>query len=406
MKHIAYLGAGLSGRSQNVRAISSATRAELQWGVPHDGDEVIASVSVASAHGPLTLLAAPGIVFEDAARRAIARAADAIVFVTDGRPERLDATVEAWDCIDALLGGKARPPIVIQHNHRDAPDATPIEVLEKALGVQRFFVGGELRMPNPVAVLYPYRVEAVAARGVGVSETLELAARAAYEGIPKPDPRSADFAMAMLDKQIADKLKAMAPSVEPALARDALKGEGGRDAFLEAAAPAWKDAFMAMLAGDESLQDEVARQVEARAASSVIHEVKCPRCGLVEPSFEIAFASPDAKGPFFVGSPLPVDPSRIAPTEYLTATPYRGGAMLVIDGNQCIECDEIAWLGLSIDGGTLQGVWPVALTRATLGRAHYTTAGVALEAGRLAGRDPRSLHPSEVLPLLWDCLPS
>jgi len=406
MKHIAYLGAGTSGRSENVRSIASAASATIRWSVPPDGEALIANVSVPSAHGLLTLSAAPGIVFEDAARRAIARSADAIVFVTDGRPERLDATVDSWECIDGLLAGKARPPIVIQHNHRDAPGATPIAILEEALGVQRFFTGSELRMPNPVAALYPYRVEAVAARGVGVSETLELAARAAYEGIPKPDPRSTEFAMAMLDKQIADKLAAASPSVDPALARGALKSEEGRDAFLAATKAAAMDDFMAMLTSDESLQAEVAKLVEARAARSVIHELKCRRCGFVEPSFEIGFASPDARGPFVVGSPLAVDPARIDPTEYLAATPYGGGAMLVIEANQCPECDEVTWLGLSIDGGTLQGVWPVALTRATLGRAHYTTAAVALEAGRLAGRDPQSFQPREVLPLLWDRLPS
>lgn len=406
MKRIAYLGAGTSGRSENVRVVAAGAKVAIQWSVPHDGEALIASASVPSAYGPLTLSAAPGIVFEDAARRAIARAADAIVFVTDGRPERLHATVEAWENLDRYLEGQARPPIVLQHNHRDAPGATPVEVIEEALGVQRFFAGSELRMPNPVAALYPYRVDAVAARGVGVRETLELAARAAYEGIPKPDPRSADFAMAMLDKQIADKLAAASPSVDPALARGALKSDEGREAFLEATKAAAMDDFMSLLASDQSLQAEVAKLVEARAARSVIHEVKCARCGCVEPSFEIGFASPDAKGPYFVGADLPVDPARIDATEYLAAAPYRGGPMLVIDANQCAECEAIAWLGISIERGKLQGVWPVALTRATLGRAHYTHAGVALEAGRLAGRDPQSLQPSEVLPLLWDRLPS
>lgn len=398
MKEIAYLGAGLSGRGTNLRALAELAGGQLS------ADGPILSLVTKSAHGPITARTVPGRVFEDAPRDRVFASADAIVFVTDGRAERLDATIEAWENLMARNEAR-RLPVVIQHNQRDVGELG-VDEIEAALGVQPILVSGALRMPNPIAMLYPHRIAAVAARGEGVRETFDAAARAAYFGFPQPDPAKADFAMKMLDRQISGALEQAAPGVDPKLARDAVKDDAARDRYLAAAKDAFMQSLFDRLENDPAFQEEIAKAVVARAESSVLFEAVCPACKHAHPNVEIGFQAKDAKGPFRVGDPLPVDLAAIDPAAYVRVRPYDGGQLLFLDGLECDECHALVWLGFVVEQGKLAGVWPVVLNRTTLERCHWVTAGVALEAARLAGRDPDTLTPAGTLEILRARLPA
>lgn len=103
--------------------------------------------------------------------------------------------------------------------------------------------------------------------------------------------------------------------------------------------------------------------------------------------------------------PLPVDFAKVDPTAYIKLAQAAPDPLLVFEGNRCPKCEAIAWLGVVIRSGKLEAIWPVALTRATLAKCHLVTAGVAIEAARLAGRRPEEMSPDETLRVLARRLP-
>jgi signal recognition particle receptor subunit beta len=112
----------------------------------------------------LQVYTVPGQVFYRASRKLILRGADAVVFVADSQSARLDANVESMLDLRESLEELGKPleslPCVMQYNKRDLPEIEPIESLRAAL--------------NPMGAP---EVEGEAARGVGVVETLQAAAR-------------------------------------------------------------------------------------------------------------------------------------------------------------------------------------------------------------------------------------
>lgn len=97
-------------------------------------------------------------------RRPLLRSADAVVFVCDSRPEQLGSSRQRLLLLQRYLRERERPaPFLIQANKQDMPGAlSPKELLE------------HLRWKTPVEIL-----PAVAAEGRGVSETFQMATRAA-----------------------------------------------------------------------------------------------------------------------------------------------------------------------------------------------------------------------------------
>lgn len=403
VKTIAYMGAAWSGRGTNFVALEAVVGGQLGWMPPGtDPDAKILGLEATCEHGPVRLLTVPGMVFRDAARKEILAAADAVVFVADSRAERQDQTLEAWENLQAA---DRRPPVVVQYNHRDAADARPIAAIEEMLGIQPFLAGQHLKIANPLAMLHPYRFEAVAPRGVGVRETFDAAARAAYLGLPKPDPA---FAKAQLDRQIEGALAGALGGRAGAasLAKGALGSEAGKQAYLEAS----KEAFMAelfqRLERDPAFVEQLAADVTRTAETSILHEVTCVSCKHVDPFLEIAFQRSDAVGPFKIGDELPVDLASVDRSAYVHVRPWTGGQLLVLDGNRCSKCGDLSWHGIVLEGSRLASIWPVALTRATLERCHLATAGIALEAARLAGKHPDDMTPQSTLAILRASLPS
>lgn len=83
----------------------------------------------------LHLSTIPGYVFSDEPRIEQLTHADALVFVADSAPARMDANVEMLDTVVDLLEGLKAPelPVVMLLNKRDLPDAVPVDLMAKAL---------------------------------------------------------------------------------------------------------------------------------------------------------------------------------------------------------------------------------------------------------------------------------
>ncbi|MBZ5586083.1 MAG: GTPase domain-containing protein [Acidobacteriia bacterium] len=121
------------------------------------------------------LYTVPGQVFYDASRKLILRRADGVVFVADSQIERLESNIESLENLETNLAEQgdslSRLPFVVQYNKRDLPNLVPVEALQAAL--------------NPRNVPW---FEAVATQGVGVFETLKLAAKLVLGELKKTTP--------------------------------------------------------------------------------------------------------------------------------------------------------------------------------------------------------------------------
>jgi mutual gliding-motility protein MglA len=171
---IVYYGPGLGGKTAPLRFLAERTRPELRGrliSLSTDTDRTLffdfLPVDLAPLRGfraRLNLYTVPGQVFYDAARRAVLRGADGIVFVADSQEARLHANVESVRNLDAHLKSYGRDiaeiPYVLQLNKRDLPTALPTEELRMQLNIK-----GEPTL------------EAAALSGYGVLETLKVAAR-------------------------------------------------------------------------------------------------------------------------------------------------------------------------------------------------------------------------------------
>jgi mutual gliding-motility protein MglA len=171
---VVYYGPGLGGKTANLRFLSEHSRPELRGrliSLSTDTDRTLffdfLPVDLAPLRGfraRLNLYTVPGQVFYDAARRAVLRGADGIVFVADSQEARLHANVESIRNLDGHLKGYDRDiaeiPYVLQLNKRDLPSALPAGELWRHLNIK-----GE---PT---------IEATAPTGRGVLDTLKAAAR-------------------------------------------------------------------------------------------------------------------------------------------------------------------------------------------------------------------------------------
>lgn len=171
---IVYYGPGLGGKTANLRFLSEHSRPELRGrliSLSTDTDRTLffdfLPVDLAPLRGfrtRLNLYTVPGQVFYDAARGAVLRGADGIVFVADSQEARLHANVESIRNLNGHLKSYDRDiaeiPYVLQLNKRDLSSALPTDELWRRLNIK-----GE---PT---------IEATATSGSGVLETLKTAAR-------------------------------------------------------------------------------------------------------------------------------------------------------------------------------------------------------------------------------------
>jgi signal recognition particle receptor subunit beta len=171
---IVYYGPGLCGKTKNLQFLHERTspsrRGQLiSLATPNERTLFFdfLPLDVGSLRGfqtRLHLYTVPGQVFYDAARRAILRGVDGIVFVADSQEARLAANVESIRNLEKNLREQgyeiAEIPYVLQLNKRDLPSAMPAAELSRRLTIK-----GEPTL------------EATAATGAGVFETLKAIAR-------------------------------------------------------------------------------------------------------------------------------------------------------------------------------------------------------------------------------------
>lgn len=168
---IVYYGPALSGKTTNLQIIYDQ--------VPTEVKGQFTSIATATERTlffdylPLDLgtvrgfklrlgvYTVPGQAIYGLTRKSILKSVDAVVFVADSEPDKLEANIENFnDMCDNLRDygiDLDKIPLVIQYNKRDLPNAIPLEILEEAL--------------NPEG-RFPY-YEAVATNGSGVRETLK-----------------------------------------------------------------------------------------------------------------------------------------------------------------------------------------------------------------------------------------
>jgi signal recognition particle receptor subunit beta len=171
---IVYYGPGLCGKTKNLQFLHERTspsrRGQLiSLATPNERTLFFdfLPLDVGSLRGfqtRLHLYTVPGQVFYDAARRAILRGVDGVVFVADSQEARLAANVESIRNLEKNLREQgyeiAEIPYVLQLNKRDLSSAMPAAELSRLLTIK-----GEPTL------------EATAATGAGVFETLKAIAR-------------------------------------------------------------------------------------------------------------------------------------------------------------------------------------------------------------------------------------
>jgi signal recognition particle receptor subunit beta len=171
---IVYYGPGLCGKTTNLQHIFESTAPQARGkliSLATETDRTLffdfMPLELGTVRGFKTrfhLYTVPGQVFYDASRKLILKGVDGVVFVADSQEERMDANVESLYNLEENLQAQGydllKLPYVLQLNKRDLPNIIPVEDLAAELR----------RKEEPV-------VEAVAATGEGVFDTLKAVAK-------------------------------------------------------------------------------------------------------------------------------------------------------------------------------------------------------------------------------------
>jgi signal recognition particle receptor subunit beta len=171
---IVYYGPGLCGKTTNLQHIYDSTATQAKGKLISLATETertlffdFMPLELGTVRGFKTrfhLYTVPGQVFYEASRKLILKGVDGVVFVADSQEERMDANIESLYNLEENLRAYGYDlmtlPYVLQLNKRDLPNVIPTPDLTSEL----------LRKGEPV-------VEAVAATGVGVFDTLKAVAK-------------------------------------------------------------------------------------------------------------------------------------------------------------------------------------------------------------------------------------
>src|SRR2546421_12230244 len=171
---IVYYGPGLGGKTTNLQFIYDSTAQQSKGkliSLATETDRTLffdfMPLELGTVRGFKTrfhLYTVHGQVFYDASRKLILKGVDGVVFVADSQEERMDANIESLYNLEENLQSQgyelANIPYVLQLNKRDLPSVVPVQDLTAELQ----------RNGEPV-------IEAVAATGVGVFDTLKAVAK-------------------------------------------------------------------------------------------------------------------------------------------------------------------------------------------------------------------------------------
>ncbi len=169
---IVYYGAGLSGKTTNIKFIYAATNPEARGkliSLETKADRTLffdfLPLSLPAIRGfrtRLHLYTVPGQLFYSASRKLIMKGADGVIFVADSQEPRFEANLISMDDLKDNLAAYdyniETIPFVIQYNKRDLPNVSSVEELRQAL--------------NPWGVP-DFEAAAGAPEGSGVFDTLK-----------------------------------------------------------------------------------------------------------------------------------------------------------------------------------------------------------------------------------------
>jgi signal recognition particle receptor subunit beta len=175
---IVYYGPGLSGKTTNLENLYSH--------MPVDAKGQMVSMKtrtdrtlffdffplelgeISGYRTRFLLYTVPGQVYYNATRKLVLKGADAVVFVADSAPDKLEENIESLRNLEDNLNEHGLSlddiPWVIQYNKRDIPDAMPVAELHKHLNL--------MNVPA---------LEAVALTGFGVYDTFKCIAGILYK---------------------------------------------------------------------------------------------------------------------------------------------------------------------------------------------------------------------------------
>jgi signal recognition particle receptor subunit beta len=179
---IVYYGPGLCGKTTNLQHIYDKTNPGAKGkliSLATETDRTLffdfLPLELGTVRGFKTrfhLYTVPGQVFYDASRKLILKGVDGVIFVADSQVERMDANVESIENLVVNLQAQGYDlmsiPYVLQLNKRDLPNVAPVAEMKRLLA----------RKNEPV-------VEAVAATGAGVFETLKAVAKLVLADLTK-----------------------------------------------------------------------------------------------------------------------------------------------------------------------------------------------------------------------------
>ena len=179
---IVYYGPGLCGKTTNLQYIYDKTNPNAKGkliSLATETDRTLffdfLPLELGTVRGFKTrfhLYTVPGQVFYDASRKLILKGVDGVIFVADSQVERMDANVESIDNLQTNLKEQGydltKMPYVLQFNKRDLPNVASVDEMVKLLR----------RKGEPT-------FEAVAAKGIGVFETLKAVAKLVLQELTK-----------------------------------------------------------------------------------------------------------------------------------------------------------------------------------------------------------------------------
>jgi signal recognition particle receptor subunit beta len=171
---IVYYGPGLCGKTTNLQYIFDSTAPQARGkliSLATETDRTLffdfMPLELGTVRGFKTrfhLYTVPGQVFYDASRKLILKGVDGVVFVADSQEERMDANIESLYNLEENLKSQGydllKLPYVLQLNKRDLNNIVTVDELAAELQ----------RKGEPV-------IEAVAATGAGVFDTLKAVAK-------------------------------------------------------------------------------------------------------------------------------------------------------------------------------------------------------------------------------------
>ena len=171
---VVYYGPGLCGKTTNLQYVFERTAPTAKGKMISLATETertlffdFLPLALGEIRGFKTrfhLYTVPGQVFYDASRKLILKGVDGVIFVADSQIERMEANEESMENLRTNLAEQGysleKLPFVIQYNKRDLPNVAGTDELRQMLN--------KANTPD---------FEAVARTGVGVFDTLKMAAK-------------------------------------------------------------------------------------------------------------------------------------------------------------------------------------------------------------------------------------